>query len=202
MITVQAQESADRLMDRMMEAFVDQDEISFDFNLLVSIPDQNDIELNGTLHRSGSKYNAKLGDRWVKTNGETQWVYDPDLGEVQIYDASDDNALPLSPSEILKIYNKEDFDFDITGKEGVDQNLLYLMEFKPKDKSADVVKAKMTIHQSTALPRLIQVIERDGMQYTLKLENVNTSPTYTSGEFTFNPKNFPNLRVEDLRLRE
>ncbi len=199
---IHSQESAEQIMDRMLSSFVDQKQMVFDFKLTVEIPEQNNIEFEGNLIKSDDKYSATMGDRWIKTDGKTQWVFDPDLQEVQIYDANADNALPLSPEEMLKVYNTDDFDFDITGKEGNGQNEIYLVEFKPKDKSADVVKAGMAIYKSSAFPKYIKVTERDGMRYILELSNINTEPSISKGEFTFQPENNPKLRVEDLRVRE
>lgn len=199
---IHSQESAEQVMDRMLSSFVDQRQMVFDFKLTVEIPEQNNIELEGNLIRSGDKYSATLGDRWIKTDGRTQWVYDPDLDEVQIYDANADNALPLNPEEILKIYNKDDFYFDITDKDASGQDVIYFVEFKPKDKSDDVVKARMAVYKSSAFPQYFKVIERDGMRYTLELKNINTSPAISTDEFTFQSEKNPNLRVEDLRVRE
>jgi len=199
---IHSQESAEQIMDRMLSSFVDQKQMVFDFKLTVKIPEQNNIEFEGNLIKSGDKYSATMGDRWIKTDGKTQWVFDPDLQEVQIYDANADNALPLSPEEMLKVYNTDDFDFDITGKEGNGQGEIYLVDFKPKDKSADVVKAGMAIYKSSAFPQYIKVTERDGMRYILELSNINTEPSISKDEFTFQPENNPNLRVEDLRVRE
>ena len=198
----QSQETAQKLMDRMQTNFVDQDEMAFDFSLTVRIPEQNNIVLDGSLIRSNEKFSATLGDRWIKTDGVTQWVYDPELEEVQIYDASDENSLPMSPEEILKIYNTDDFDFEITKKIPAEEDLIYLVEFKPRDKSSFVVKASIKLYKSTALPLFMKVSERDGTQYTLELDNINSKPSINPNIFTFQAKNYPNLRTEDLRMQE
>jgi outer membrane lipoprotein-sorting protein len=197
-----AQQSASDLMDRVKSNFTSQKEIAFDFNLTVSIPEQKDIVLNGSIVRSDSQFSATLGERWIKTDGKTQWVYDPDLGEVQIYDADEDNALPLSPNELLKIYNTNDFSFDITNREAVGDDQLVLIEFKPIDKSGQIVKASMQVYQSSALPALMKISERDGMQYTLEVENIDTTPSISPAEFTFDADKYPELKIEDLRGTE
>jgi len=200
--TTNAQESANDLMQRVKNNFVNQDQMAFDFNLTVKIPEQKDISLNGSIIRSGSKFSASLGERWIKTDGNTQWVYDPDLGEVQIYDASEENALPLSPEEILKVYNSDDFAFEIRDEMPAEDDQLYLIEFKPRDKSSQVVKASMKVYKSSAIPTVMKVSERDGMQYELEIKNIDTKPSISPDEFTFNSKNYPNLKTEDLRVSE
>ena len=198
---MQAQNQSTELMDRMEKAFINQDVIAFDFTLTVEIPEQNDITLSGNLLRSGSKFSATMGERWIKTDGKTQWVYDPDLDEIQIFDASQDNSLPISPKELLKIYNKSDFDYDITGKNTIEGVLVNYVEFKPKEKIDEVVKVRIAIEENTAYPQYIKVFERDGTRYALKMDNIVSSPQVNGAEFTFNAAEYPDTNIEDLRIK-
>lgn len=198
---VHAQNPSAELLNRMESAFINQDEIAFDFTLTIGIPEQNNITLSGDLLRSGSKFSANMGERWVKTDGETQWVYDPDLDEIQIFDATQDNSLPISPKELLKIYNKGDFHYDITGKNTINGVLVNYVEFKPKEKIDDVVKVRIAIEEATAHPQYIKVFERDGTRYTLEIDNIVSSPQINGEEFTFNASEYPDANIEDLRIK-
>ncbi len=197
---LQAQKEATRLLDRMEVEFTERERAAFDFTLTIEVPEQEDIEMKGHLKKSGEQYSATLGDRWFKSDGTSQWVYDPDLGEVQIYKVGQDDALPMNPDQLLSMYKDGDFEYDITREEMTDEGLLRFVEFKPTDTASEIIKVRIAIYDSSGHPQYFKVFERDGVKYTLALSSISTNPSFSNGEFSFDPERHPNLKVEDLRI--
>jgi len=197
---IQAQNEATQLLDRMETEFTEQEKAAFDFTLTIEVPEQSDIEMKGHLKKFGEQYSATLGDRWFKSDGTSQWVYDPDLNEVQIYQVGQADALPMNPDQFLSMYKDGEFDYDITGEEMTDEGLLRFVEFKPTDTASEIIKVRIAIYSSSGHPQYFKVFERDGMRYTLVLSSITTNPNFSKGEFSFDPERHPGLNVEDLRM--
>lgn len=195
-----AQQTAQQLLENIKTQLVNEESMQYDYSLTIAIPDQDAIQINGILKKQGDKYHATIGERWVKSDGQTQWIYNPDLNEVQIYDAKESGGMPFSPEMITDLYESDDFEYAITGKEEMNGRELTLIEFKSLDPGSEYFKMRLGLSTDPVKPVYFKVFSRDGSRYTLHINDIKKQVSFEKSEFTFESSKHPDIQVEDLRM--
>jgi len=193
-------QTAQEYLNKVEEGFSKLNKAAYSFSLTIEIPEQSDITQTGSLKKEGDKVYATIGDRWIKSDGTNQWVYDPELNEVQIFNASESNALPISPETLTRLYKDGSFEYDITGRGVIENKEVVFIEFKPLDDMSEYVKMRFALTEKDGQPVYFKVFARDANRYTLEINSVDKSPVFDQDIFTFKPSDYPNVTVEDLRL--
>lgn len=195
-----AQSTAKQLLQKVESHLTEADNVQYTYSLTIDFPDQDPIVKSGTFKKKGDKYHATIGQRWVKSDGKTQWIFDPDMNEVQIFNAEENDGLPISPEMITELYQSDEFEYAITGKEQLKGQEITLIEFKSNDPGSEYVKMRLALYSSNAKPVYFKVFERNGSRYDLSIDEINENVSYEEGEFTFDKSKHPNVHVEDLRM--
>ena len=168
--------------------------------MIIELPEQEPISMKGFFKKEGNKYHATIGERWVKSDGEAQYIYDPDLNEVQIYDAEGNEGLPISPEMITELYESEDYEYAITGKEVINGREVVLIEFKSLDPAAEYFKMRLAITSANAKPLYFKVFEKNGSRYSLEIDEIKDNVQFDKSEFTFDRSKHQDVNIEDLRM--
>ncbi len=154
----------------------------------------------GSLVVKGGKYKLELKTQTVISDSTTMWTYLKDANEVQInnVDHNSDKGT-ISPTNIFTIYEKgfkSHFDKEETDK-GITVEVIDLYPKHPeKEKYHTLIlvidKNKNQIISVTALMK-------DGTMVTYTVDSLDTDSAIPAGFFSFNPKDYPGIDVEDLR---
>ena len=142
---------------------------------------------------SGSKFRITIEDQTIINNGETQWIFLPEINEVQIL--KNDPHSMMNPSKIFNLY-KEDFKYNYVGTESKRNKQLEIINLFPKE-SQELMKINLAIDAEKKEIHRIIIYDKNGGTYKYKILSYTTNDIIKP--FEFNAKEFPNVEIIDLR---
>ena len=87
-------------------------DVTVDFVMTTTMPDQTQSKQTGKLYQQGAKYRLELPDRTLVCDGKSMWSYLRDANEIQIQDAADvQEEGYATPLDWLKIYDDQSYFF-------------------------------------------------------------------------------------------
>ncbi len=177
--------------------------VEADFDLTIEIPEEEAEIQKGNLAQDGEKYRLTLDNQAIYSDGNTLWLYLKSNNEVQINSVEDfeeEDEDFLSPKDLLRIYEQEDFIYGLTN-DGYEKGVaIQQIEFKPIDKDSEYAKMRLTIDKKKNQIMRIKAFAVDGARYTMDVKKFKPNLAYKNSDFIFNAKNYPGIHVEDLRI--
>jgi len=173
---------------------------TFEANLTSSLINESagvKDEFKGKVTVKGDKYRLELEEQQVYNNGTTVWTYLPNEKEVNI-DNFDPKSDDLNPSKIFEMY-KKGFKYLLTGEKteaGVSCDEIDLV---PEKKDAQYFKVKMMISKKDKSVQSWTMFDRGGNRYKYTITKFTSNVKVDDSFFTFDPKKFPGVAVNDLR---
>src|SRR5690554_1814470 len=152
----------------------------------------------GTLKMKGKKYYIKLGDNEIYSDGETRWTYNTDMNEVYI-DVAEDGEDALNPAEIYTVWEtgfKQYYDNEIK-ENGRTLDVIKLVPTDPRDKTFHTIK--VYIDRAKEEVAKIEILGKQGDNYTYKVKTFQTNATYGNDTFVFNKSTHPGVEEIDNR---
>jgi outer membrane lipoprotein carrier protein len=205
-LNAQAEKSdpaAKTILDKVRKKYEAYKTIEASFSLSIELPGQPKQVQKGTISQDGNKFRLEMTDQIIVSDGKTTWVYVKKNNEVQITNAdpggASDNGF-MTPKDLLSRYEKGDFIYVLLDKISDKGAVLTQIEFKPKDKKSDFSKLRLSIDEKKSLIKSIMAFGKDGSRYNFSLNTTTPNKKFGSGHFTFDPKKYPGVRVEDLRM--
>lgn len=200
---IQDQE-AKNLLDRVSNKFEEQKKMSVDFELVIRFSQDNQEVQKGELLQDEDRFRVRIGNQEIINNGKDIYMILKDQNIAQLnsassLDESTGNDL-MNPRELMKMYKSGDYEYGIVGEEDVAGKRVILVEFKPKDRYAEYSKMRIAIDKNGENPNYFKIFNKDGTQYTLKLQKLNFKPAITSTSFQFIQSDYPGITLEDLRI--
>ena len=121
---------------------------------------------------------------------------------MQINDVDDfeDEGEMLSPKDLLRIYEKEDFIYHLVNEDYENGVMIQQIEFKPTDRDSEYAKMRVTIDKKKLEIKRIKAFSKDGSRYTMEVKKFKANQKYATADFVFNPDEYPDIFVEDLRI--
>lgn len=193
---------AKKVLEKLSNEYESYGSMEVNFDLIINLPDQAREEQKGHVIQKGDKYKLDLADQAIYSDGNFVWVYLKDNNEVQINDVEMDDEEEgfLTPKDMMRIYESDDYYYEIVALEKSLQGPLTVIEFKPNNPDSEYAKLRLSVLEKKKRMASLQVFSKDGSRYILKVTDLITDKTYDDKTFVFNPKDFPGIRVEDLRL--
>jgi len=189
------------ILDKLKKQFDGYKTMEARFELELELPGRPSEVQKGNLIKDGVKYSVKLNDQEIYADGKTVWVFMKKNKEVQIMDMEEGGpAAFVSPDQLLSVYEKNELLYEITEERNVSGNTFVDIDCKPIAKNAEYAKMKITVDKTNNKLVSLRVFSKDGSRYTLKLISILGNKKYDPGTFVFNPKAFPGVHIEDLRM--
>ena len=196
--------AARAILEKLRTKYEAYKSVEADFKLTIEIPEEEEEVQNGNLAQKGEQYRMTLDNQAIYCDGKTLWLYLKSNNEVQVNDVDDfeEEDEMLSPKDLLRIYEKEDFIYGLTNDGFENGVAIQQIEFKPTDKDSEYAKMRLTVDKKKNQIMRIKAFAVDGARYTMEVKKFKPNLTYKPADFIFNPKNFPGIHVEDLRIND
>jgi outer membrane lipoprotein carrier protein len=192
---------AKKVLDRVRKKYEAYRSFEATFSLTIELPGQPKTAQQGTISQQGDQFRLDMDEQVIASDGKSTWVYLKQNKEIQITDADPNGESGfLTPKELLSRYKKGDFLFAITDKITEKGRVLTQIEFKPKDKASEYSKLRVSIHEKTTAIESIKAFAKDGSRYTFHILRLTPNKVFGAGHFQLQAKDFPGVRVEDLRM--
>lgn len=192
---------ARQILDKLKKQYDSYKSMEVKFELTMELPGQPAELQKGNVIQDGKKYMVKMNDQEIYSDGKTVWVYLKKNKEVQINNAEEGAGSEfLSPKQMLRLYETENFVYAITEERTENGKQVADIEFKPLEKKSEYSKMRLTVDKSANKMLSLRIFSKDGSRYTLKVNDLIPNKTYEAGIFAFNPKAYPGVHIEDLRI--
>lgn len=190
------------ILDEIKEKYESYKSLDVDFTLTIQFPEEDPEIQKGQISQQGDKYKLDLGNQSITSDGKSMWFHLKNRNEVQINDvdleAEDDEM--LSPQNLLRIYENNDFLYALVGEDIEDGKRVQKIEFKPLDDDSEYFKMRLTIDKKSGEINRIKTFSKDGSRYVLQIDKMVPNKDFPSDYFSFDESKFPGMHVEDLRM--
>ncbi len=193
---------AKKILDKIRKKYETYKTLEAAFSLTIELPGQPKEVQKGTIAQDDKKFRLDMDQQIIVSDGKTNWVFLKKNNEVQINDADPagtDNGF-YTPRDLLNRYQKGDFLYAVTDKTTVNGKVLTQIEFKPKDRNSEYSKLRVDIDEKSQSIESVKAFNKDGSRYTFAITKLTPNKTFATTHFTFDPKKYPGVRVEDLRM--
>ncbi|MFN8257293.1 MAG: outer membrane lipoprotein carrier protein LolA [Bacteroidales bacterium] len=154
----------------------------------------------GTIYIKGDMFKLFFKGNEIFSDGKTIWTHQVSANELTITepDPTDENA--LNPQMLLRVYEKG-FKYKFMGEVTKSGNTFYQIDLypdNPKDKNYSIVKLK--IDKANSQLQSIKMVGKEGIDYTIELNEFKPDVKVTESMFKFDPAKYPkNLEINDMR---
>jgi outer membrane lipoprotein carrier protein len=159
--------------------------------------DKSSDELTGTIYIKGNKYKVDLNSQEIVCDNSTIWTYLKDSKEVQINTYEPDENT-ISPDQIFNIYQK-DFLYAFNQETTLNGATVEVIDLTPTNKSKPYFKVRLNIDKNNSTITSAVFMFKDGKKYTFEIQKMVPDLVLNDSFFTFDPKQYPGIQVDDLR---
>ncbi len=178
-------QSAKQVLDKTAGIISNKSGVTASFN----ISSQQYGKTSGTISIKGRKFHADTKEAKVWFDGKTQWTYVKQNDEVNVNTPTAADLQAINPYNFIYMY-KQGYTATIT-KNG--QN--FVVTLKAKGKS--IQEMVITISQKSYVPSQIRMLQNK--QWTTIHVNGFKQANLAESTFRFNPRQYPNAEIIDLR---
>lgn len=178
-------QSAKQVLDKTAGIISNKSGVTASFN----ISSQQYGKTSGTISIKGHKFHANTKEAKVWFDGKTQWTYVKQNDEVNVNTPTAADLQAINPYNFIYMY-KQGYTATMT-KNG--QN--FVVTLKAKGKS--IQEMVITISQKSYVPSQIRMLQNK--QWTTIHVNGFKQTNLAESTFRFNPKQYPNAEIIDLR---
>ena len=192
--------AAKEILDRVATKTKQYQSIQADFTLVVV--DHKEDHKNttiGSIIVKGDKYKVTSEGTTVLYDGKTLWTYVQDNNEVTITepDNQDDNFLS-NPAKVFTWYNR-DFKYQYRGETSIDGKEMHEIDLFPKNLDQPYSRIKIFITKNTEQLAIISSIGKNGIDYSIFLNNFISNKDFSDDIFTFDPSSHKKVTIVDMR---
>ncbi len=175
---------------------------------------QEDIkeEYLGEVSFKGDSYRLNLMGLETYCDGTTIWSHIVDADEVNISNRDpNDKSFMNNPKKIFSGYH-EDFKYKLVGEQKTDARVIVQIELYPEhleqgllpdeESAIDYSKILLTIDKSKYELISVKYFGQNGSNYFIEVSEFVTNTAIQDDFFVFDPQQFPDVELVDLREEE
>lgn len=154
--------------------------------------------LSGNIQLKGSKFKLETGDMTTWFDGTNQWVYMQSNNEVNLSKPNSKELLMINPVNVFQLY-QHGYNSKLLADKTENGKKVYQVELKPYTKTENTLSIVACFDKTTYRPVSIVITNKDKSGSRIAIGSYLTGQTYSDALFAFNPKDYPNTEVVDLR---
>lgn len=153
----------------------------------------------GVIYMKGDMYKLSIAGQEIINNGETQWTFIEEVNEVQVSDPSEnEDGESLTPYQMLTTY-ADKYKTRFIREEVADGKTVQVVDLFPKKGGTAFYRTRLFINKANSNVISSVLSDRNGGNYTYKVNSLKTNLNLTKADFTFKPSNHPGVEIIDLR---
>ncbi|MBN2274496.1 MAG: outer membrane lipoprotein carrier protein LolA [Bacteroidales bacterium] len=199
-LAAQKDPAAKEILDRVAAKTKQYQSIQADFSLVV-VDHKEDIKntSNGSIIIKGDKYKVSTAGTTVFYDGKTMWTYVETDNEVTITEpGSQEDDFLSNPAMIFTWYNR-DFKYQYRGETKIDGIDVHEIDLFPKNLNQPYSRIKLFIAKKTEQLAIISSIGKDGIDYSVFLNNFIPDKYVADDVFVFDTSKHKKVTVIDMR---
>lgn len=186
---------AKEVLDKLSSTTESYKNISIDFEFIFENKSQEIRETqNGKIILENDNFKLELDNQIIFNDGETQWIYNSDINELQIIEHDSEDEM-MNPDKLFKIYEK-DYKYTYIGAESKNGERLHVIDLFPEESNSFM---KITLYINVIKNQLDKLIlfDKNGGTYSYIIN------TFKSNSLTkpldFNIDQYGDVEIIDLR---
>lgn len=198
---MQQDPEAKKILDQAAEKAKSFKTVQVDYELRITDRKENtNSSSKGKIMIKGDKYRLEAPETIVYFDGKTMWTYNEDIKEVTITepDMQDEDFLS-NPAKILTWYNR-DFKYRYDRKTQLDGTEVFEIDLFPNNLDQPYSRIKLFINTGDLLLHAVKSVGKDGIDYSIHLENYVTNDDLSDSLFIFDPAKHKKVEIVDMRL--
>lgn len=190
----QKEAEAKKVLEQTSQAFKQSGGVEADFTLIPYMQE----EVKGHIQLMEECFHLKMDEMVTWFDGKTQWTYLPINEEVNVSNPTREEIESINPMAYLSLY-KEGYTCQLGGKSNFNGKAVYEVTLKTEDLQKQWQNLTLYIDRTTLLPLYFK-LQGEGRDYhIITISNYKQGKNWKKEHFTFNPKEYPNAEVIDLR---
>lgn len=154
--------------------------------------------LSGNIQLKGSKFKLETGDMTTWFDGTNQWVLMQSNNEVNLSKPNSKELLMINPVNVFQLY-QHGYNSKLLADKVESGKKCYQVELKPYTKTENTLSIVACFDKATYRPVSIIITNKDKSGSRISIGSYLTGQSYGDALFAFNPKDYPNSEVIDLR---
>ena len=123
---------AKEVLDKLSSTTESYKNMSIDFEFIFENKSQEIRETqNGKIILENDNFKLELDNQIIFNDGETQWIYNSDINELQIIEHDSEDEM-MNPDKLFKIYEK-DYKYTYIGAESKNGERLHVIDLFPEE---------------------------------------------------------------------
>lgn len=186
---------AKEVLDKLSSTTESYENMSIDFEFIFENKSQEIRETqNGKIILENDNFKLELDNQIIFNDGETQWIYNSDINELQIIEHDSEDEM-MNPDKLFKIYEK-DYKYTYIGAESKNGERLHVIDLFPEESNSFM---KITLYINVIKNQLEKLIlfDKNGGTYSYIIN------TFKSNSLTepldFNIDQYSDIEIIDLR---
>ncbi len=186
---------AKEVLDKLSSTTESHKNMSIDFEFIFENKSQEIRETqNGKIILENDNFKLELDNQIIFNDGETQWIYNSDINELQIIEHDSEDEM-MNPDKLFKIYEK-DYKYTYIGAESKNGERLHVIDLFPEESNSFM---KITLYINVIKNQLDKLIlfDKNGGTYSYIIN------TFKSNSLTkpldFNIDQYGDVEIIDLR---
>ena len=196
LLSAQSDVAAVKVLDMFSSKALAAPSITMKFKLAtIDQMENSNNSVDGSIVLSKDKYKLTLPDNTTWFNGTYAWNYLPVEKEVTITKPKPgDDTFLSKPSSLFTMY-KKGYKVRLIS-ENSNQSVIDLY---PEDLASDMVRIRLTISKPGTELKIAEYKTKNGVVITLNINEVDLLTKHDQSYFTFDPLQYKNVEVVDLR---
>jgi len=194
----QSSKESDLLINKISKRYKKFSSIKADFTYNIeSKAEKISEKQKGNIVIKGNKFRLDIAGQTIICDNKTQWTYSKEINEVNIQNYKPKEGI-MKLDDIFTMYNKG---FVSKMGENVKESGrdLTVIELAPKDKKKNYFKIKLYVEKNNQQIIKTVIFDKNGSVHTYSITNQIPNIKFDDGYFTFNPKKYPNVEINDMR---
>ncbi|MFZ4797968.1 MAG: LolA family protein [Bacteroidia bacterium] len=194
----QSSKESDLLINKISKRYKKFSSIKADFTYNIeSKAEKISEKQKGNIVIKGNKFRLDIAGQTIICDNKTQWTYSKEINEVNVQNYKPKEGI-MKLDDIFTMYNKGFVSkMGETVKEGGRE--LTVIELAPKDKKRNYFKIKLYVEKNNQQIIKTVIFDKNGSIHTYSITNQIPNIKFDDGYFTFNPKKYPNVEINDMR---
>lgn len=197
-IMAQKEAEAKAVLEKTTQAFKKADGIEADFTLT---PYQRGVaqgEMKGSIQLMDENFRLTTPQMVTWFNGKTQWTYLPTNEEVNVSNPTREELESINPLAFLTLY-KEGYAYQLGSRTNYQGKSITEIILTAEEFNKQWSNLTLYIDRTTHLPLYIKLKEAGKDYHEITISNYRQGMGWKKNHFTFDPKQYPDAEVIDLR---
>lgn len=194
----QKEAEAKAVLEKTTKAFKQANGIEADFTLT---PYQRGVaqgEMKGSIQLMDENFRLTTPQMVTWFNGKTQWTYLPTNEEVNVSNPTREELESINPLAFLTLY-KKGYACQLGSKTNYQGKNITEVKLTAEEFNKQWSNLTLYIDRTTHLPLYIKLKEAGKDYHEITISNYRQGMGWKKSHFTFDPKQYPDAEVIDLR---